>query len=144
MGARPGAAVYLLWAEPGGRPDSLHRSDHTIRILRGIIRNYGRREHSQSSGGDADGCPLWFPVRVSALRFDISSREHSGQLAMAVQLHLGQILHRDRARCVASGGRMACDLVQGSDHRRDRPDLFPVSLARHETNATEVVNNIWV
>src|SRR5439155_22267468 len=58
-----------------------------------------------------------------------------------LSLYLGQVLHRDRARCAVAGGRLACRMVQDPDHRCHWSDLLHAGVAQNAAYAARGINN---
>ena len=58
-----------------------------------------------------------FSAGLSALRADLSGGEYSGGLALGFEHRVGPVLHRNRARRLVAGRRMAGHVVSGFDDR---------------------------
>ena len=67
-------------------------------------------------GGDSSRRVRWLSTGVPAFRPDVSHPEYPGGHSLDFEFHLGQVLHRDRARRTARRRRVARHLVQGRHH----------------------------
>src|SRR5437773_180231 len=138
-----GPHVHALRPSVRRRSHAVRRRQRAVRLLHGGLRVARGRGHPEPGGCRPGRGAGRLPPLVPPLRADLPDREHSRRPAVGLESRPGALLHRDRARRLSAGRRLARRVVGGAGGRRDRPRVLRARLANDAPDAGEGVRRVW-